>query len=47
MNVAILFSSDQDLLPAAETLIDRRVCHVEVASWSGAARIRLGHTQMP
>jgi uncharacterized LabA/DUF88 family protein len=47
MDVAILFSSDQDLLPAVETLIDRRICHVEVAAWSGAARIRLGDTQIP
>ena len=47
MEAAILFSSDQDLLPAVETVIDRRICHVEVAAWSGAARIRLGDTQMP
>lgn len=47
MDVAILFSSDKDLLPAVETLVDRRICHVEVAAWSGAARIRLDGSELP
>ena len=47
IDVAILISSDEDLLPTVETLIDRRICHVEVAAWSGAARIRLDDTQLP
>lgn len=47
MDVAILFSSDKDLLAAVEILVDRRICHVEVAAWSGSARVRLDGSEMP
>ena len=47
MDVAILFSSDNDLLPAVELLIDRPEAHVEVAAWSQAPRLRLPDTQRP
>lgn len=47
MDVAILFSSDNDLIPAVEVLAAMPQCHVEVASWSGAHRIRLPGTQKP
>ncbi len=39
-DVAILVSSDTDLLPAVETLIDLRLAHVEVAAWTGAHPLR-------
>ncbi|MGB8383051.1 MAG: NYN domain-containing protein [Dermatophilaceae bacterium] len=47
MDAAILFSSDNDLLPAVEVLWAMPQCHIEVASWSGASRIRLPGTQHP
>ena len=47
MDVAILFSSDKDLLPAVEMLIDRRICHVETAAWSDSHRIRMDGSQLP
>lgn len=47
MDAAILFSSDNDLMPAIEVLWDMPRCHVEVAAWSGAARLRLDGTQSP
>jgi uncharacterized LabA/DUF88 family protein len=47
MSAAILFSSDNDLMPAVEVLWDTPQCHVEVASWSGAHRIRFPGTQQP
>lgn len=46
-DAAILFSSDTDLLPAIETIVDRKLGHVEVASWSGANRIRFPASQLP
>lgn len=47
MDAAILFSSDNDLLPAVEVLAAMQHCHIEVASWSGAHRLRLAGTQRP
>lgn len=47
IDAAILFSSDNDLLPAVEVLWAMPQCHIEVASWSGASRIRLSGTQHP
>ena len=47
MNTAILFSSDNDLMPAVEVLWGMPQCHVEVASWSGAHRVRFPGTQQP
>lgn len=47
MDAAILFSSDNDLLPAVEVLWDMPGCHVEVAAWSGTHRVRLDGKQLP
>lgn len=47
MDTAILFSSDNDLMPAVEVLWTMPQCHIEVASWSGAHRIRFPGTQQP
>jgi len=47
MNTAIVFSSDNDLVPAVEVLWGMPQCHVEVASWSGAHRVRFPGTQQP
>lgn len=38
----VLFSSDTDLIPALESIIDMRLGHVEVACWDGAPSLRLG-----
>jgi len=47
MDVAILFSCDKDLLPAVETLWQYQGCHVEVAAWSEAPRLRFEGQQRP
>lgn len=47
MECAVVFSGDKDLLPALETCRDLRLCHVEVASWEGAHRLRFSNTQLP
>jgi len=47
MDVAVLFSSDTDLLPALEALRDLDLCHVEVACWSKGNRLRYDGTQLP
>lgn len=47
MDVAILFSSDKDLLPAVETLWAYQGCHVEVAAWQKANRLRFDGQQLP
>ena len=47
MDTAILFSSDNDLMPAVEVLWVLPSCHVEVAAWSNAARLRFPGTQQP
>lgn len=46
-DAAILFSSDTDLLPAVETVVQRRLGHIELATWSGASRIRFSGSQLP
>jgi uncharacterized LabA/DUF88 family protein len=46
-DVAIVFSSDTDLMPAIETVVDFRLGHVEVANWSGTNRLRFPGTQLP
>ncbi|WP_235434805.1 NYN domain-containing protein [Mycobacterium heckeshornense] len=47
MDAAILFSCDKDLLPAIEMIWDYPSCHIEVAAWSGAPRLRIHGTQLP
>lgn len=47
MDVAVLFSSDNDLLPALEAVRDHTNCHVEVAAWAKSNRLRFDGTQMP
>jgi len=46
-DVAILFSADTDLMPAIETVYDLRQAHIEIASWSGANRLRFPNSQLP
>lgn len=43
MECAVVFSGDKDLLPALETCRDLRLCHIEVASWAGAHRLRFAN----
>jgi hypothetical protein len=43
----VLFSSDTDLLPALETVVDHRLGHVEVACWSGFKPLRFSGTNLP
>lgn len=47
MDAAILFTSDQDLLPAVETIMNESLGHVEVACWEGAYRIQIPNTSLP
>lgn len=47
MDVAVLFSSDKDLLPPIELLLRHRLCHVEVAAWQKGNRLRIDGTQLP
>lgn len=46
-DAAVLVSSDTDLMPAIETVYDLRLAHIEVATWSGAKRLRFSNTQLP
>ena len=46
-DAAILFSSDTDLLPAVETIIQRQLGHIELATWAGARRLRFPNSQLP
>lgn len=46
-DTVVLFSSDTDLLPALEAIRDHTRCHVEVAAWAGANRLRFDGTQLP
>lgn len=46
-DAAVLVSSDTDLMPAIETVYDLHLAHIEVATWSGANRLRLSGTQLP
>jgi len=43
----VLFSSDTDLLPALETIVQLRLTHVEVASWAGFKPLRLPASNPP
>jgi uncharacterized LabA/DUF88 family protein len=47
MDAAILFSCDKDLLPAVEMIWDYPSCHIEVAAWAQAPRLRISGTQLP
>ncbi|NYJ76576.1 NYN domain-containing protein [Allobranchiibius huperziae] len=46
-DVIVIFSHDNDLLPAVETVMDLQGCHIEVAAWSECNRLRLDNTQRP
>lgn len=46
-DAAVVMSSDTDLMPAIEMLFELRLGHVEVATWSGANRLRFPDTQLP
>jgi uncharacterized LabA/DUF88 family protein len=43
----VLFSSDSDLLPALETIVELRLGRVEVACWKKAKRLRLPGAVLP
>jgi hypothetical protein len=43
----VLFSSDTDLLPALETVMQLKLAHVEVACWSGYKPLRLRNSHLP
>jgi hypothetical protein len=43
----VLFSSDTDLLPALEAVVNLRLGHVEVACWSGFKPLRFSGTNRP
>lgn len=47
IDAAVLFSSDNDLLPALELLREHRLGHVEVAAWAKTNRLRFHGEQMP
>jgi uncharacterized LabA/DUF88 family protein len=46
-DVGILFSSDTDLVPAAERVYKRQLARVEVAAWSNTFRLRFPSTTLP
>ena len=46
-NALVLFSSDTDLLPALESIVDLRLRHVEVACWSGFKPLRFPASNSP
>jgi uncharacterized LabA/DUF88 family protein len=46
-DAVVLFSSDTDLLPALETVVNLRLGHVEVACWSGFKPLRFSGTNRP
>lgn len=43
----VLFSSDTDLLPAIETIVQLRLGHIEVACWSGFKPLRFPGSNLP
>jgi hypothetical protein len=43
----VLFSSDTDLLPALETVVQLRLGHVEVACWAGFKPLRFPSSSPP
>lgn len=46
-NALVLFSSDTDLLPALETIVQLRLTHVEVACWAGFKSLRFPASNPP
>lgn len=46
-DAAILFSADTDLMPAIETITQRRLGHIELAMWTGGRRLRFPNSQLP
>jgi uncharacterized LabA/DUF88 family protein len=46
-DVGILVSSDSDLMPALETVVDLGLAHVEVAAWRRTARLEFAGTGLP
>ncbi len=46
-DVGILFSSDSDLLPAVETVLELKLARIEVAAWTNTFRLRLPGTTLP
>lgn len=46
-NALVLFSSDTDLLPALESIVDLRLRHVEVACWAGFKPLRFPGSRPP
>jgi len=47
LDAAVVVTSDNDLMPAVETLYDLRLAHVELATWAQAPRLRFPNTQLP
>ncbi|MGI8448218.1 MAG: NYN domain-containing protein [Streptosporangiaceae bacterium] len=43
----VLFSSDSDLMPALEAVVEMRLTHVEVACWRGGNQLRFPGTSLP
>jgi hypothetical protein len=43
----VLFSSDSDLLPALEAIVQLRLAHVEVACWRGGNQLRFPGSSLP
>jgi len=43
----VLFSSDTDLLPTIETIVQLKLSHVEVACWSGYKPLRFPNSNLP
>jgi len=46
-DVAVVCSADTDLMPAIETVYDLHLAHIELATWTGAHRLRFPSTQLP
>lgn len=46
-DAAVVVTTDTDLMPAIEMLYDLHLAHVEIATWSGASRLRFAGTQLP
>lgn len=44
--VGIVFSRDNDLLPAIELAVDLPGTHTEVATWTGASRLRMKYREL-
>ncbi len=46
-DVAVVATSDTDLMPAIEMVYDLHLAHVEITTWAGASRLRFSGTQLP